>query len=129
MAVVLGQVVFSLVLPPPEPGADAHLHRRDALRTMLDIRRCRDLDARLGFQFGGDVYGARLTGDGLSVAQGDPPGPRVASPEGQRPWAPAVYGQTPLARLEANGVLKISGDRRLAERFVTLFPRPERFDR
>ena len=41
----------------------------------------------------------------------------------------AVYGQAPLARLETEGVLEISGDHSLAERFVTLFPLPERFDR
>jgi hypothetical protein len=34
-----------------------------------------------------------------------------------------------LARLEAEGALEISSDRRLAERFLTLFPLPERFDR
>ena len=129
MAVVLGHAVCSLVFRPPEPGADAHLHRRGAFRTMLDVGRCRDLDARLGFKFGEDVYGARLTSDGLAVAQGDPPDPNVRFAGAPAGLGAAVYGQTPLARLEANGVLEISGDRRLAERFVTLFPRPERFGR
>jgi len=33
-----------------------------------------------------------------------------------------------MARLEAEGALEISGDRRLAERFLTLFPLPGRFE-
>ena len=79
-----------------------------SFRTMLDVGRSRDLDARLGFRFGEDVYGARLTSEPAALGA-------------------AVYGRTPLARLEAEGVLEISGDRRLAERFVTLFPLPGRF--
>jgi DNA-binding HxlR family transcriptional regulator len=98
-----------------------------SFRTMLDVGRCRDLDACIGFRFGDDVYGARLTSNGLLVAQGDPPDPRVRFMGAPAALGAAVYGQVPLARLEAEGVLRISGDRRLAQRFVTLFPLPERF--
>jgi DNA-binding HxlR family transcriptional regulator len=100
-----------------------------SFRTMLDVGRCRDLDARLGFRFGEDVYGARLTSNSLAVAQGDPPDPHVRFAGAPAALGAAVYGQTPLARLEAEGELEISGDRRLAERFVTLFPLPGRFHR
>ncbi len=99
-----------------------------SFRTMLDLGRCRDLDVWLGFRLGEDVYGVHLTSSGLSIAQGDPPDPRVRFAATPMALGAAVYGQAPLARLEAEGVLRISGDRRLAERFVTLFPLPERFD-
>jgi DNA-binding HxlR family transcriptional regulator len=99
-----------------------------SFRTMLDRGRCGDLDARLGFRFGEDVYGARLTRDGLSVAQGDPPDADVRFAATPMALGAAVYGHAPLARLEAEGALQISGDRRLAKRFVTLFPLPERFE-
>src|SRR5271170_7828194 len=99
-----------------------------SFRTMLDAGRCRDLDACLGFRFGEDVFGARLSCNGLSVAQGDPPDPRVRFAGAPAALGAAVYGQAPLTRLEAEGVLEISGDRRLAERFLTLFPLPKRFD-
>ena len=99
-----------------------------SFRTMLDLGRCRDLDVCLGFRLGEDVYGVHLTSSGLSIAQGDPPDPRVRFAATPMALGAAVYGQAPLARLEAEGVLRISGDRRLAERFVTLFPLPERFD-
>ncbi|SKA38198.1 transcriptional regulator, HxlR family [Enhydrobacter aerosaccus] len=99
-----------------------------SFRTMLDRGRCGDLDACLGFQFGDDVYGAHLTGSGLSVTQGDPPDPRVRFAGTPMALGAAVYGKVPLARLEAEGALRISGDRRLAQRFVTLFPLPKRFE-
>lgn len=98
-----------------------------SFRTLLDLGRCSDLDAYLGFRFGEDVYGAHLTGNGLSFAQGDPPDPRVRFAGTPVALGAAVYGQVPLARLEADGLLHVSGDRRLAERFLTLFPLPERF--
>ena len=100
-----------------------------SFRTMLDIGRCSDLDTCLGFKFGEDVYGARLSRNGLSVEQGDPPDPRVRFAGAPAALGAAVYGHLPLARLEADGVLEISGDHSLAERFVTLFPLPRRFDR
>ena len=100
-----------------------------SFRTMLDIGRCSDFEACLGFKFGEEVYGARLSRNGLSVEQGDPPDPHVRFAGAPAALGAAVYGQAPLARLEAEGVLEISGDRRLAERFVTLFPLPGLFDR
>ena len=100
-----------------------------SFRTMLDIGRCSDFEACLGFKFGEDVYGARLSRNGLSVEQGDPPDPHVRFAGAPAALGAAVYGQAPLARLEAEGLLEISGDHSLAERFVILFPLPEPFDR
>ena len=97
-----------------------------SFRTMLDIGRCSDFEACLGFKFGEDVYGARLSRNGLSVEQGDPHVRFAGAPAA---LGAAVYGQAPLARLEAEDLLEISGDHSLAERFVTLFPLPEPFDR
>jgi DNA-binding HxlR family transcriptional regulator len=99
-----------------------------SFRTMLDVTRCSNLDACFGFRFGEDVYAARLTSNGFAVAQGDPPDPRVRFAGMPEALGAAVYGQEPLAQLEAEGALQISGDRRLAQRFMTLFPLPERFD-
>ena len=101
-----------------------------SFRTMLDVGRCRDLDARLGFRFGEDVYGARLT---VATAFRSPrairPTRASASPERQRPWAPRSTAKRPWLGWRPRGCLQISGDHRLAERFVTLFPLPGRFDR
>ena len=35
-----------------------------------------------------------------------------------------IYGGVPLAALEAEGALSVTGDRALADRFATLFPLP-----
>ena len=37
-----------------------------------------------------------------------------------------VYGGVPIPALETQGVISLSGDRALAERFVTLFPLPSK---
>ena len=78
-----------------------------SFRTMLDVGRCRDLDACLGVRFGEDIYGARLSRDGLSVAQGMSADARVRFTGAPAALGAAVYGQTPLARLEAEGVLEV----------------------
>jgi DNA-binding HxlR family transcriptional regulator len=98
-----------------------------SFRTMLDLSRCADLDVRLGFRFGEDVYRAHLTSSGLSIVQGDPPDADVRFAGSPAALGAAVYAQAPLVGLEAEGLLLVSGDRRLAERFLTLFPLPVPF--
>jgi hypothetical protein len=43
--------------------------------------------------------------------------------------AAAVYGGVPIEALEAEGALKVEGDRELARRFTTLFPLPPKVER
>ena len=52
--------------------------------------------------------------------------PTSSSPEPHRPSPARSMAAQPLAALEAAGALRIDGDRALAERFVTLFPLPEK---
>jgi hypothetical protein len=40
--------------------------------------------------------------------------------------ASIVYGGRPIADAEASGGLTVTGDRALAERYVTLFPLPQK---
>ena len=78
----------------------------------------------VGFRFGRDTFLARL-GDVIEVARGDPADADVvfaaADPRG---LAAYVYGGVPLAQLEADGALRVTGDRAAAARFRTLFPLP-----
>jgi DNA-binding HxlR family transcriptional regulator len=98
-----------------------------SFRTMLDKSRCGDIDARIGFRFGENVYSGHLTRDGIAVAQGDPPDASLRFVGSPMSLGAAVYGGAPLARLESERSLEIAGDRGLAERFVTLFPMPAKF--
>lgn len=98
-----------------------------SFRTMLDRSRCGDIDAHIGFRFGEDVYGGHLTRDGIAIAQGAPPNASLQFAGSPMSLGAAVYGGAPLARLESDHCLEVSGDRNLADRFVTLFPMPGKF--
>ena len=97
-----------------------------SLRTMFDADKAGELSARVGFAFGdrtfvatiadGDLTSDRTELDGCDlVFSGEP----SAVPE-------YVYGKRPLAEMEAEGRLTITGDRALAERFQTFFDLPEK---
>ena len=97
-----------------------------SFRTMLDRSRCGDIDACIGFRFGDDVYNGHLTRRGIEVAQGDPRAPSLRFAGSPMSLGAAVYGGVALSLLESDLSLEIRGDRKLAERFVTLFPMPRK---
>ena len=97
-----------------------------SLRTMLDGARAAGIDARIGFRFGDHAYLGHLTPAGFPIVRGIAVGADVTFAGEARALAGAVYGGVPLAALEAAGALAIEGDRALADRFLTLFPLPEK---
>ncbi len=82
------------------------------------------IEARIGFELGRESYVATIKDGGVSPARGDIDGTDLAFRGEPRVIAAAVYGGVPLAALEAEGALGITGDRALAERFVSCFPLP-----
>ena len=97
-----------------------------SFRTMLDRGRAAGIDARIGFRFGDYAYLGHLTGDGFPIVRGPTDDADLIFSGDARALAGAVYGGAPLAALEAAGALTITGDRALADRFLTLFPLPEK---
>jgi DNA-binding HxlR family transcriptional regulator len=97
-----------------------------SLRTMLDPARAEGLDVRIGFRLGAETFVARLADGGISIVTGPLDGVHVTFAGTAAVIAGAIYGGQKLAALEEAGVLRIEGDRALAERFVTLFPLPEK---
>lgn len=95
-----------------------------SFRTMLNAGRAQGLDAKIGFRFGAYSYLGHLTPEGFPIVRGDVDAADVVFTGDPRALAGAVYGGAPLAALEEAGALTISGDRALAERFLTLFPLP-----
>jgi DNA-binding HxlR family transcriptional regulator len=81
-------------------------------------------DARIGFRLGRESYVVTMKGGAVVAKRGDPAGTDATFDGTPGAVAAAVYGGVPLAALEADGALKIDGDRMIAERFVTLFPLP-----
>ncbi|HWX48936.1 MAG TPA: winged helix-turn-helix transcriptional regulator [Roseomonas sp.] len=99
-----------------------------SLRTMLDPARAAGLRARIGFRLGEETYLARLAAGRIDIAAGPLEEAEAVFTGTARAIAGAIYGGQDLAALEAAGVLRLEGDRALAERFVTLFPLPPKVD-
>ena len=89
-----------------------------SFRTMIDEKRARKLDARIGFVFGKDRYVARVRKGRIKVAQGAVEECDTIISAPPTALAAVVYGGAPI------DLLGISGDRSVAEKFVTLFVLP-----
>ncbi len=89
-----------------------------SFRTMIDEKRARKVDARVGFVFGRDRYVARLRKGRIKIAQGPVEECDLVISAAPATLAAVVYGGAPL------DLLGLTGDRDLAERFVTLFVLP-----
>jgi len=89
----------------------------------------KDIDATIAFRLGRESYRVRISDGAIGAERGDAQGADLLFTGAPSAVAAAVYGGVPLASLEAEGALKIAGDRALAERFVTLFPLPPKAGR
>ena len=87
------------------------------------------LEARVGFRLGRENYVLTLKDGGARAARGNPVDVDVVFEGAPAAIAAAVYGGVPLAALEADGAVKVTGDRALAGRFTNLFPLPPRASR
>ena len=95
-----------------------------SLRTMLDPRRVRGVDARIGFRLGEETFLARLTDARIEIARGALDDADLVFTGTPPVLAGAIYGGQPMEALESAGALGIGGDRALAKRFIGLFPLP-----
>ncbi len=84
------------------------------------------IDARFGFDLGRETFVATLRGGAINPVRSGLDDVDLLFKGEPRHIAAAVYGGVPLATLEADGALAITGDRALAERFVTSFPLSEK---
>lgn len=95
-----------------------------SFRTMIDRSRSGGFDARVGFRLGDDVFEAAVDRSGIAIRRVDHLHAPVVFATDPMTLASLVYGGRPFADAEAAGALTLTGDRALAERFVTLFPLP-----
>lgn len=94
-----------------------------SLRTMLRPDRP-PLSMTLGFQFADAAFTGRLTPAGLDISAGREAGADVVFHTDAGTLARLVHGKQPLAEAEAQGRLRLEGDRRLAARFADCFALP-----
>lgn len=97
-----------------------------SFRTMFDPARAGELDASIGFRIGKErflvrIADGRLTAERRSFDRADAVFAGTAST-----IAAVVYGGVPITAMVEAGALAIDGDKALVERFVTLFPLPDK---
>jgi DNA-binding HxlR family transcriptional regulator len=97
-----------------------------SFRTMGDPERMRGLAARIGFRVGAETFLVEIADGRMTAERGPAEGADLVFTGPAPAIAGAVYGGVPLEALEAEGALKVEGDRELAATFVTLFPLPEK---
>lgn len=95
-----------------------------SFRTMLSAERSAGIDAVIGFRFGEEHFRGHLADGRIEVMRGETDDAVLVFSGTPMTLGAAVYGGQPLAALEAAGVLTVTGDHALADRFVTLFPLP-----
>lgn len=100
-----------------------------SLRTMFDPKRAKDFRAMIGFVIGEEEFVARIEEGRIAIVLGPAEDADVAFIGAARNIAATIYAGQPIAELEKAGALTVQGDRRLAEKFVKLFPLPEKVPR
>lgn len=99
-----------------------------SMRTMIDRDRARGLAMTIGFRTGGDRFLARLADGALTIVRDDPAGADVVIEADPTPLVVWIYLKRPIAAAEADGTMRVVGDRDAAARFADLFSLPERID-
>ncbi len=97
-----------------------------SLRTMMDHDRSLGMRAVIGLRLDGEDFTARLEDDGIHIERGTAQEYDLHFKSSPRMLAAAIYGGQPISALESANVLKVIGDRALAEKFMTLFPLPDK---
>ena len=94
--------------------------------TMFDATLAGDADMTLGFVFGDEAFRVTVR-DGVLKARRDAVDDAdVVVTTVPQVTAAAVYGKAPLAVLEAEDALAISGDRAVFEHYISFFHLPEK---
>lgn len=91
-----------------------------SFRTMLDPQRAKDVRGTFGFRFGHDHYVGHLADGRFEVERGETERADVVFTGAPTALAAVAYGGQPL------DLVQVEGDRALADRFVGLFPLPDK---
>jgi DNA-binding HxlR family transcriptional regulator len=97
-----------------------------SFRTMFDPARADGFEARIGFRLGGEEYMVRIAKGRIEAAREAIENADVMFTGAPQAVAGAVYGGVKLAALEADGALEVDGYNTIANRFITLFPLPQK---
>ncbi|QCO66697.1 transcriptional regulator [Luteimonas yindakuii] len=94
-----------------------------SLRTMIRADR-EPLTMTLQFRFPGSTFTGRLSPTDLGIERGDAAAADVVFETDPTTFVGLVYGKRPFEPAEADGRLRLEGDRTLAQRFIDCFALP-----
>lgn len=96
-----------------------------SFRTMFSAALADDFRATVAFQISDAAFTASIARGAIAISRGSDDGAALTIAAATAPMIAAiVYGGMPIDAAIAEGMVTMTGDRSLAERFVTLFPLP-----
>lgn len=95
-----------------------------SFRTMISAERAGDLSATFGFRMGPERFVGEIRDGMIHIRREEPADADLVFTTDPMSLGAVVYGGMPLAEAEAAGMVRVEGDRALAERFPTLFVLP-----
>ena len=98
-----------------------------SLRTMIRPDR-KPLKMTVGFRFPGHEFIGRLTPDALEIERGDAGQADLVFDTDPTTFVTLVYGKRPPEQAEADGRLRLEGNRRLLARFIDCFALPPKLE-
>ncbi len=96
-----------------------------SLRTLFSPALAGDLEATYELQLQSGPFRVAIADGVAEIAAGEAPGADAVIAGNVEPIFEVVRGVRDLREAEGSGDLELSGDRKLAERFFSLFPLPE----
>jgi DNA-binding HxlR family transcriptional regulator len=96
-----------------------------SFRTMFDPRAAEGLNASYELRFGEDLFYVEVADGRFEIARGSADQPDAIIEADPGTLAAVVYEKRQLDEALRSGNIKIEGDEREVERFLTLFPLPE----
>jgi DNA-binding HxlR family transcriptional regulator len=97
-----------------------------SLRTMIDREKAKGLRMTIAFVFPTDQFVGELADGALAIRRGETDEADVRFVTDPTNFAFTVYAKWPFEQVEAEGKLRVEGDRAAARRFVDLFELPEK---
>ena len=95
-----------------------------SFRTMGDPERLKGAAGTIGFRIGAETFLVTIAEGRLRAERGSAAGADLVLIGSAPAIAGIVYGGVPIEALEAEGALRVEGDRALAARFASCFPLP-----
>ncbi|MES2271574.1 MAG: winged helix-turn-helix transcriptional regulator [Pseudomonadota bacterium] len=93
-----------------------------SMRTMFCAEQAKDLFLRVGLFFGMETYLAEIRNGTIAVDRGEIDDVDILFSGDHNAFVACLYGKVPLA--DVADQLAVTGDRKLLERFLSLFPLP-----